>query len=109
MSFTSKKIPFDLNNPKDIKISLDSVLFFSSLHFGDNDTTGAIAGAWYGALYGFSQFDENKLNQLEFNKDQLELMKFYIDRYNAIMAGQANGDEHRMFEKAEKIAKDAVA
>ena len=73
MSFSSNKIPFDLNNPKDIKISLQSVLFFSSLHFGDNDTTGAIAGAWYGAFYGFRQFDENKLNQLEFNKELKKL------------------------------------
>ena len=80
MSFTSKKIPFDLNNPKDIKISLDSVLFFSSLHFGDNDTTGAIAGAWYGALYGFSQFDENKLNQLEFNKELKKLSDLIISK-----------------------------
>ena len=23
------------------------------LHGGDNDTTGTIAGAWFGALYGF--------------------------------------------------------
>ena len=50
--------------------------------------------------------EKNNKDQLEFNKDQLELMKFYIDRYNAIMAGQANGDEHRMFEKAEKIARE---
>jgi ADP-ribosylarginine hydrolase len=25
------------------------------LHGGDNDSTGTIAGAWYGALYGFKE------------------------------------------------------
>ena len=56
------------SNPKDIKISLESLIFFSCLHFGDNDTTGAIAGAWYGALYGFKNFDTQKLEQLEFKQ-----------------------------------------
>lgn len=65
MSITSDKNLIDLN---DTKISLDSLLFFSSLHFGDNDTTGAIAGAWFGALKGFQNFDQEKLNQLEFHK-----------------------------------------
>ena len=54
-------------------MSLDSLLFFSTLHFGDNDTTGAIAGAWYGALNGFLNFDKSKLNQLEFNKELKKL------------------------------------
>jgi len=28
------------------------------LHGGDNDSTGTIAGAWYGALYGFRGVSE---------------------------------------------------
>ena len=67
-SFSSNKIPFNLKD-NSLKISLDSLIFFSCLHFGDNDTTGAIAGAWYGAMYGFHQFDQNKLEQLEFKKE----------------------------------------
>lgn len=69
MSYQGNTWPLD-SNFKNLKVSLDSLLFFSTLHFGDNDTTGAIAGAWYGALYGFKNFDIEKLNQLEF-KDKL--------------------------------------
>jgi len=68
-SFSSNKIPFNLKD-NSLKISLDSLIFFSCLHFGDNDTTGAIAGAWYGAMYGFKNFDQEKLKPLEF-KEQL--------------------------------------
>ena len=39
------------------------------LHGGDNDSTGAIAGAWYGALYGDD--DANKL-QYKVSKMLLE-------------------------------------
>ena len=71
MSITSRSEPINLKS--EVKFSLDSLLFFSTLHFGDNDTTGAISGAWYGALYGFKNFDIEKLNQLEFNK-KLEIL-----------------------------------
>ena len=68
MSIVSKNIPINLNS-NDLVVSLDSLLFFSALHFGDNDTTGAITGAWYGALVGFNNFDKKKLSQLEFSKE----------------------------------------
>jgi ADP-ribosylarginine hydrolase len=44
----------------------DSLVFFSTLHFGDNDTTGAVCGCWFGALTGFKYFDKEKINMLEF-------------------------------------------
>lgn len=53
----------DLNEPI---YSWESLLFFSCLHVGDTDSTGAIAGAWFGALNGFKNFDKNKLHDLEF-------------------------------------------
>ena len=68
-SFTATKFPIDFKNPNSATISLESVIFFSTLHSGDNDTTGAITGSWYGAMYGFNLFDKNKLKQLEFYKD----------------------------------------
>ncbi|KAH3863489.1 ADP-ribosylhydrolase ARH1-like [Dreissena polymorpha] len=40
------------------------------LHGGDSDTTGAIAGALFGALYGFSGVPENHYSGLE-QKDEL--------------------------------------
>lgn len=49
-----------------------SLIYFSTLHFGDNDTIGAITGNWFGALRGFEDI-KNKdhiISQLEF-KDQL--------------------------------------
>ena len=48
---------------------MDSLIFYSTLHFGDNDSTGAIVGSWYGAIYGFDQFDQEKLKQLEFYEE----------------------------------------
>ena len=68
-SITGKSYPLNLNDIESLKISIDSVIYFSTLHCGDNDTTGAIAGAWYGAMYGFHQFDQNKIEQLEFKKE----------------------------------------
>lgn len=66
MAHTSDKIPYDLEN---LSVSLDSLIFYSTLHFGDNDSTGAIVGSWYGAMYGFDQFDQEKLKQLEFYEE----------------------------------------
>ena len=35
----------------------------------------------------------------------LNQLDHHLDVYNAIMAGQASGDEHREMEEAEKIAR----
>tara|TARA_B100001093_G_scaffold519419_1_gene608387 strand:+ start:1311 stop:2465 length:1155 start_codon:yes stop_codon:yes gene_type:complete len=80
MSYRGNEFPLDLNK-KDLKFSVDSLIFFSTLHFGDNDTTGAIAGAWYGAIFGFKHFDQNKLNQLEM-KDELQKITDRVISYN---------------------------
>jgi len=66
-SITGPSYPLDLSRPHKLKISIDSLIYFSTLHCGDNDTTAAIAGAWFGAMYGFHQFDQSKLSQLEFD------------------------------------------
>ncbi|CAD5112144.1 DgyrCDS1383 [Dimorphilus gyrociliatus] len=36
------------------------------LHGGDNDSTGAIAGAWYGALYAYKDVPKNHYKNLEY-------------------------------------------
>lgn len=53
---------------KKYKLSLDSLIFFSTLHFGDNDSTGTIAGSWFGAYQGSEKYEEfsEKFLQLEF-------------------------------------------
>ena len=58
---------------KKLKCNWESLVFFSTLHFGDNDSTGIITGAWFGALFGFTYFDKNKINQLEFKDEILKL------------------------------------
>lgn len=49
-----------------LKYSFENLVYFSTLHFGDNDSTGCIAGCWFGALTGFKYFDKQKISQLEF-------------------------------------------
>ena len=56
MSYNFKNKTFNFNN----------LVYFSALHFGDNDSTGMIAGNWYGAYLGFENFNKSKLNMLEF-------------------------------------------
>jgi hypothetical protein len=61
----------DLDKPNELKYNWESLVFFSTLHFGDNDTTGAIAGMWYGALRGYDGVNKTEskiLNMLEFKK-----------------------------------------
>jgi ADP-ribosylarginine hydrolase len=57
----------DLDNPSKLVYRWETLVFNSTLHFGDNDTTGAIAGGWYGALRGFDGVNIN-IEQLEFKK-----------------------------------------
>lgn len=50
------------------------------LHGGDNDSTGTIAGAWYGALYGLEDvFPINFLN-CEGKKKIVDLGKAIYER-----------------------------
>jgi ADP-ribosylarginine hydrolase len=44
----------------------DAFIFFTTLHVGDSDSTGCIAGFWYGALLGYNDFDKDKFLKLEF-------------------------------------------
>ncbi len=62
----------DLDKPHELRYNWQSLVFFSTLHFGDNDTTGAIAGMWYGALRGYDGVNKTEskiLNMLEFKKN----------------------------------------
>lgn len=70
---------FQINNSKLI-FNSESLIFFSSLHIGDSDSTGAIAGFWYGALNGLNGFDINKLKQLEFYKELIKLSDIVINK-----------------------------
>lgn len=64
---------FDKIKMDDVNFSWQCLLYYSTLHFGDNDSTGIIAGAWFGALRGFDGFDKKKIDELEFKKELLDL------------------------------------
>jgi len=57
--------------------NLYSFMTLVCIHPGDNDTTGAIGGTWYGALNGYAEFDINKLKDLEFYKEIKVLLQHY--------------------------------
>jgi ADP-ribosylarginine hydrolase len=61
----------DLKDPDSYMYSWQNLVFLSALHFGDNDTTGAIAGMLYGALRGYDGVSSKVVNMLEF-KDELD-------------------------------------
>ncbi|VVU94902.1 ADP-ribosylglycohydrolase [seawater metagenome] len=53
----------DLNNTF---LSWETLVIYSMLHVGDNDTTGTIAASWYGAYQGFKGVPKNNIQNLEF-------------------------------------------
>lgn len=56
----------------------EKLVYYSMLHMGDSDTTGAIAGGLYGLLYGIDNVGDHLLKHLEY-KD--ELVKLGNDLY----------------------------
>jgi len=49
-----------------ITSDLYSFMTLVCIHPGDNDTTGAVGGSWYGAMKGFDNFDTERFKELEF-------------------------------------------
>ena len=48
----------------------EKLVIYSMLHIGDTDTTGCIAGGWYGAIYGFHDIPKHYIENLEY-KDRI--------------------------------------
>ena len=67
---TPKSIKLDFNN---INYSWDSFVALVAIHPGDNDTTAAIGGTWYGALLGYHGIDKERMKELEFYKELKEV------------------------------------
>lgn len=70
---------------KDLKntfLSWETLVIYSMLHVGDNDTTGTIAASWYGAYQGFKGVPENNKTNLEFEKEILELSIEIYKKFN---------------------------
>ena len=66
----------DIINPK---FDWYTLFFNNVFFFGDNDSIGAISGAWYGAYLGIDKFPLDKIKELEFYK---ELKKIYKNSKN---------------------------
>jgi len=55
-------------------------LFFNNVFFfGDNDSIGAISGAWYGAYLGIDKFPLGKIKDLEFYKELKKNVVLFIN------------------------------
>lgn len=60
-------------------VAWEKLVVYSMLHLGDSDTTGAIAAAWYGAMFGFLDIPSNNLKYLEYKKKLMALgEKLYL-------------------------------
>jgi len=52
----------------DPKNAWNEVLLRGALHGGDSDSTGTIAGAWYGALFGLTNVNRKHYELLEYRR-----------------------------------------
>jgi hypothetical protein len=53
------------------------------LHGGDNDSTGVLIGAWYGATYGFAGVPVGHYQQLEYHDRMVGLAQALYERYGS--------------------------
>ena len=56
----------DIDNPE---FNWYTLFFNNVFFFGDNDSIGAISGAWYGAFLGIDKFPLDKIKELEFYQE----------------------------------------
>ena len=54
---------------------METFITLVSIHPGDNDTTAAVGGTWFGALNGFNSFDTKRFKQLEFYEELNAVIK----------------------------------
>jgi len=66
----------------DSKDNWEKLCVYSMMHIGDTDTTGCIAAAWYGAMYGFKNVPENFTEHLEYKKELERLGNELFKKYN---------------------------
>jgi ADP-ribosylglycohydrolase len=65
----------------DAENSWEKLVIYAMLHIGDTDTTGCIAGAWYGAYYGMDNVPNHLLNNLEYKNELNELATKIGDKF----------------------------
>ena len=62
--------------------SFEKLVYYSMLHMGDSDTTGILAGSWYGAIYGFKNVPSNILDTFDDKEKYKEIAKNIYKRYH---------------------------
>ena len=60
----------ETDKAKGFRDMYETLCLRSMVHAGDNDSTGTMAGAWFGALYGWEGVPENHFAELEY-KDRM--------------------------------------
>lgn len=59
----------------------EKLVYYSMLHMGDTDTTGAIAAGLFGALYGYKNIPHNFLEHIEYKKELTDIGKQLFNKY----------------------------
>ena len=59
----------------------EKLVIYSMLHMGDTDTTGAIAGGLYGALYGQPSVPSNFTEHLEYKQKLIDIGTQLFDKF----------------------------
>lgn len=60
----------------------EKLIMYSGMHPGDSDTTCAIAGGWFGAIYGFSDTPKNLIEKLEYVDKLKNLGRDIYEKYH---------------------------
>lgn len=62
--------------------SWEKLIFYAMLHIGDTDTTGCIAGSWWGITKGFEDIPKINLEFIEYKKELEKLGKDLFKKYH---------------------------
>ena len=66
----------------------EKLIYLAALHSGDSDSTGCIAGAWYGAMFGIGGVPANMLRHLEYREHLEDLGSSLSDMVEEIYLGK---------------------
>ena len=59
----------------------EKMMLHSALHAGDSDSTGTIAAAWYGAIYGFNNVFKSNWDNIEKKKEMTQISEDLFTLY----------------------------
>ena len=59
----------------------ETMMLNGALHYGDSDSTGTIAAAWYGSLYGFNNVFKSNWDNIEKKKEMIQMSEALFSLY----------------------------